>query len=1093
MRLLYCTNDNIIKQTEDLPEDTKLPPYAILSHTWEDGQEITFNSLQDPKKHCGKGYKKIIFCAEQAQRDGLQYFWVDTCCINKEDVSELQHAINSMFRWYQNSCQCYVYLSDVSSAWPGSHGELSSSSWMPAFDKSRWFTRGWTLQELLAPTSVKFFSHDGVLLGDKTSLRERISQITGIPQLALQRTSLRHFSTQERISWATSRYTTKPEDKVYSLLGIFGVTLVMNYGEGVESAFRRLKNEIEEYPEGIEGLLVEENKHWIIPRMINSKFVGRTELIRRIRYIFRLKTGVNGRKQERCVIIGTGGLGKSEVCLQIANLMREDFWGIFWIDVGSRSTAKADFMRVANAINFEAEKVCDVVQALANIKKRWLLILDNADNPATDYSEYFPPGEQGSVLMTSRLLVCSHYGPDTTEVLDALDIGHATELLLKCARIPRSRWAILTTEAQKVVEILGSHTLAIIQAGAYIAEGYCDLQQYPGEYERQRTRLSQLGLQQDRSRYNNVYATFEASIEVLKEAGTQTENDALVLLAMFSMLTYTSFPLNLLEDVHTNLPSTPMSPMGNSQAREDWGLERQSRTPFRQLVQHTLMSARRGLRMRASLAHDVDVFNTQHVTRLPSIFLTQASERDTDRVRKASVKLTSLSILLQDQVNGTTVLYMHPVVHAWARDRLQEVSLRKMWVSTGCMLVHLHRQSKLWRHSAKDHLQPHLHAFLEPAFEEIFSSESPDFMLPMMLACGWMLNSLREDERLERLLSDVYKHLSISPRSPSERLLPIWDLAVTNLLHRGNSNDLVQLLEHIVAFRSARSTQVDQQLLGSQQNLAIAYAATGQTEKAIAQFEQVVNVHMSVLERASAADTQGLLASIGLLRNLGIAYNANGQIEQAIAVLQHVVTVELNIRNDKRHESVLKSQHALANVYVVSGRGADAIYLLEEVVENQKSTLPRNHPDTLTTQHNLAIAYQYAQQLHKALELIEHVANIRRSTLPENHPFRLLTETQLGSALRVNGRVEEANAILETVVRRHRSRFTEDHPHLLSSQYELALTYQARGQVEDAIKLLEHVCAKRDKWPKKHPQRVESEVALSSAYENKRGISRLTT
>lgn len=219
-----------------------IPRYAILSHTWEaDDQEVTYQDIIDGTGNSKLGFGKIRFCGDQARKDGLQYFWVDSCCINKSSSAELQEAINSMFRWYQNAAKCYVYLSDVS---VGKHSRSSQSLWHSAFGKSRWFTRGWTLQELLAPSSVDFFSREGKRLGDKESLEVQIQYITGIAVQALQGNSLSEFTVDERMSWAAERETTIEEDQAYCLLGIFDIYLPLIYGEGKDNAFRRLRKEI---------------------------------------------------------------------------------------------------------------------------------------------------------------------------------------------------------------------------------------------------------------------------------------------------------------------------------------------------------------------------------------------------------------------------------------------------------------------------------------------------------------------------------------------------------------------------------------------------------------------------------------------------------------------------------------------------------------------------------------------------------------------------------------------------------------------------------------------------------------------------------
>ncbi|KAH7364005.1 HET domain-containing protein [Rhexocercosporidium sp. MPI-PUGE-AT-0058] len=179
MRLLQYNNDGDFTLTEffegDIPKK-----YVILSHRWG-AEEVTFKDLTDSTSKSKAGYGKIQFCGERARRNSLQYFWVDTCCIDKSDAIELQEAINSMFRWYRDATKCYVYLLDT-------------------FRKSAWFSRGWTLQELIAPASVDFFSKEGELIGNKASLERNICEITGIPASALRGDPLSNFSVAERMS-----------------------------------------------------------------------------------------------------------------------------------------------------------------------------------------------------------------------------------------------------------------------------------------------------------------------------------------------------------------------------------------------------------------------------------------------------------------------------------------------------------------------------------------------------------------------------------------------------------------------------------------------------------------------------------------------------------------------------------------------------------------------------------------------------------------------------------------------------------------------------------------------------------------------------
>jgi hypothetical protein len=238
-----------------------IPPYAILSHTWKEGQEVTFADLKNLDKaedidaRSKEEYQKLRFCAQQAKRDGLDYFWVDTCCIDKANNTELSEAINSMFRWYQNAKRCYVFLSDVENH--SLEGDGKS-----AFRKSRLFNRGWTLQEPLAPHSLEFFSKDGARLGDKESLKHTVHKVTGIPIEALSKCDLFEFTVSERFSWAENRQTTREEDGAYRycLLGIFGIYMLLLYGEGKDHAIKRLQKNVQEASEDIAGASVNNTK-----------------------------------------------------------------------------------------------------------------------------------------------------------------------------------------------------------------------------------------------------------------------------------------------------------------------------------------------------------------------------------------------------------------------------------------------------------------------------------------------------------------------------------------------------------------------------------------------------------------------------------------------------------------------------------------------------------------------------------------------------------------------------------------------------------------------------------------------------------------
>ena len=238
----------------------RIPPYTILSHTWGT-EEVSSADIQSSDFKNKKGYEKIRYACKQTIEDGWDYTWIDTCCIDKTSSAELSETINSMFQWYSDAEVCYVYLADVhESQDPGlqeqedsgssiqvegslafsdmhfgnrSRGYTSSGPRETFFGRSRWFTRGWTLQELVAPSEVKFYNANWKYLGGKRELAQTLQQITGIDYFILKlrnslllRRALDETCAARKMSWASKRETTRSEDVAYCLLGLFGESLL---------------------------------------------------------------------------------------------------------------------------------------------------------------------------------------------------------------------------------------------------------------------------------------------------------------------------------------------------------------------------------------------------------------------------------------------------------------------------------------------------------------------------------------------------------------------------------------------------------------------------------------------------------------------------------------------------------------------------------------------------------------------------------------------------------------------------------------------------------------------------------------------------
>jgi len=248
MRLLHIESNNPRDSTLQISFSefvgSNFPPYAILSHRWRE-QEVLYDDMAATNRSVArskKGYAKLEMTCRLALEHGLSYVWSDTCCIDKSSSAELSEAINSMYSYYTHAEWCIAYLDDVEL--DETQPEIFSEAGR-VLSRSAWFSRGWTLQELIAPLKLTFYAKSWNKIGTKADLCVPVSIASNIAEKVLRdREAISAVGISEKMSWAASRVTTRPEDEAYSLMGIFGVNMATLYGEGRSSAFRRLQLEI---------------------------------------------------------------------------------------------------------------------------------------------------------------------------------------------------------------------------------------------------------------------------------------------------------------------------------------------------------------------------------------------------------------------------------------------------------------------------------------------------------------------------------------------------------------------------------------------------------------------------------------------------------------------------------------------------------------------------------------------------------------------------------------------------------------------------------------------------------------------------------
>ncbi|KAF1814208.1 HET-domain-containing protein, partial [Eremomyces bilateralis CBS 781.70] len=515
---------------------TTIHPYAILSHTWgSDSDEVTFKDITDGAGKQKVGYQKLVFCGGQAKADGLSYFWVDTCCIDKSNSAEFAEAINSMFLWYQNAARCYVYLSDVSVRTPD--GLVSHIEWESSFRNSRWFTRGWTLQELVAPKTVEFYSRDYVRLGDKKSLERSIYDRTEVAIEALQGRSLCDFSIEERFRWVKKRQTTKEEDMAYCLLGIFQVFLLPIYGEGRKHAIRRLRREIEDSEHTSSrpcrtfdfecAYLFANVLHFIARKLArtisfdrNPRFTGReSELSRIEKLLFR-----HG-QTTKVAITGLGGVGKTQLAIEIAYRITEKQRdrSVFWIPATDPETLLQAYSAVAEELDIPGrdEQGVDVRRLVQKYLSgegagQWLMVFDNADDmdmwvgkstarQSIRLLDCLPRSNKGSILFTTRdRKLATKLAPQNLVEVQEMNLEAASELLQKC--LNGLDIAPYQTATENLLTQLTYLPLAIVQAAAYINANGISIADYLSLLDEQDESIIELLSEdfEDNGRYDNI-------------------------------------------------------------------------------------------------------------------------------------------------------------------------------------------------------------------------------------------------------------------------------------------------------------------------------------------------------------------------------------------------------------------------------------------------------------------------------------------------------------------------------------------------------------------------------------------------------------
>jgi tetratricopeptide (TPR) repeat protein len=1034
MRLLHFDGVGKLVLTDFRGKTT--PPYAILSHRWSDSEILIEDISNRTYKKKEEGYQKLQFCAERAVQDELQYFWIDTCCIDRWNNNERSKAINLMFQWYKDATRCYVFLSDVSVS--TATEPVQRSDWEASFRASAWFTRGWTLQELIAPATVEFFSREGHRIGDKVSLDQLLHDITGIPFAALRNCPLHEFSTSERRRWVENRRTKEEEDIVYCLLGILGVSMPTAYGEGQESARSRLQAELEGASDAPS----------IIPFSQNPRFVGRESQLAELE----AKLFSNEQTTTTLAIIGPGGTGKSQLALEVAHRTRQNNknCSVFWMDASDKDSLYQSYASVAQKLGVTGwdDDQADIKQLIKRCvveisARQCLLIFDNTEHTtprsggsstteAADLADCLPQSKLCSAIFTTTNI-------DTAQALASPNIIALQKLTLDAAlrmlqvRLERPLANTEQQEAEHLLRELSYLPLAVIQAAACMKASSMTVQEY-------RSRL-------DDHKELVIEHSGDSSEDTLEDSGAQDTVDVALFLSIDEISRDNAFAadcLFLAACVDRKDISLDLLDAASVQARED---------AIRMLDKYALITRRpaesaldvhrlvhQALRKRLQVQGRLVQWTQRTITQLLQVF------PDSDHSNRSKWR----RLLPHAQ---------YAVSHSPADDDGKE----RLALASKCATA-LYSDGRFEEAEG-------LQVQVMQTRKRVLTDEHPDTLLSMgdLALTYWNQGRWKEAEELFVQVMQTSKKV-LTDEHP-DMLLSIANLAAT-YSNQGRWKEAEELEVQVMQMRKRVLTDEHPDTLTSMANLAVTYWNQGRWKEA----EELEVQVMQMRKRVLGDEHPDTLLSMG---NLASTYRNQGRWKEAEELEVQVMQMRKRLLTDE-HPHTLFSMRNLAATYSKQGRWKEAEELQVQVMQMSKRVLTDKHPDTLISMGNLASTYRNQGRWKEAEEMQVQVLQTMKRVLTDEHPATLTSMCNLALTYRDQGRWKEAEELQVQVLQTMKRVLGDEHPDTLTSMHYLAITLQLQARHEEALALMERCFQLREQiLGEEHPDTQSSLNTLS--------------
>jgi tetratricopeptide (TPR) repeat protein len=1030
-----------------------IPSYAILSHRWTDSEMLIEHVLNGTYKEREEGYRKLEFCAKQAAQDNLQYFWIDTCCIDRWNKSERSKAINSMFQWYKNATRCYVFLSDVSVS--TATEPVQRSNWKASFHASAWFTRGWTLQELIAPVSVEFFSCEGHGLGDKASLDQLLHDITSIPLAALRNCSLDQFSISERRRWADKRITTEEEDIVYCLLGVLGVSMPTTYGEGKASASRRLQAEVE----------AAGSAPSIIPFSRNESFVGRELQLAELE----AKVFSNGPTTTTLAIVGPGGTGKSQLALEVVHKTRQNNknCSIFWIDASDKDSLYQSYAGIAQKLGILVgdDDLADMEQIVKRCvvgmsARQCLLIFDNTEDTtlwssgssateAVNLAEFLPQSKLCSAIFTTTNSdTAQALAPQNVIALQDLTVDTALRMLQNHLMTP-----LLDTEQQEARNLLRDLSylpLAVVQAAVCMNASSMTVQEYRAQMDKHKELA--LGYSSDASEDNvqssSVANPIGTTLSVAIDQVTRSDAFAADYLSLAACVDRKDISLDLLK------AASPQRREDAIKVLDKYALV--TRRPAESALDvHRLVH--QALRERLQAQGQFQHWTRHTITQLLQVFPDDDHSNRSKWRRLLPHAQYALSHSLTDNNDEERLHLVRKYAMALSRDgwyekaaglqvQVMQTTKRVLGDEHPATLASIANLALMYRNQGRWREAEELQVQEMETTKRVLGNEHPSTLTSMANLALIYSDQGRWREAEELQVQVIQKRKRVLSDEHPNTLLSMANLAST-YRNQGRWRKAQELEVRVMQTTKRVLGNEHPSTLTSMANLALIYSDQGRWREAEELDVQVIQTRKRVL---SDEHPNTLLS----MANLASTYNSQGRWREAEELQVQVMQTRKRVLSDE-HPNTLLSMANLASTYNSQGRWREAEELQVQVMQTMKRVLGDEHPNTLISMANLASTYNSQGRWREAEELQVQVMQTMKRVLGDEHPNTLISMANLASTYNNQGRWREAEELQVQVMQTRKRVLGDEHPNTLLSMSNLASTYNNQGRWKEALALME--------------------------------------